>query len=475
MRGRAASERAGLQGCAGWVDSSAAVLIPIGHEGESLRRWPVVTLTIIALCCLAFVATSYGPQEDDELTWATFSEAADYYIEHPELAAHPLLEDWCWYYLDVEVEDAEPTPLQRERQAQLDALTERWLEALRAGPSGQYGWIPGESSISRIVTATFIHGDIFHLFFNMLFLYLSAPLIEDLWGRWFFAAFFFLASVTGSGLFILQENPLPIPLIGASDAIAGVMGAMLIRRPDARIRMLWWWNFAFPRFTVPAWTVLLAWGVEQLLTATGVFRGSAGVAHWTHVYGFAFGIVVAWSVRLLGLERILVRRSGGDAEHAVLRRVDAELAQGRHERAWSILKDYLVGHPSDRDAGLAYWDLAKRLGRCEQAAPILLRNIRAELDEERRADAVAHWADLRAHVPNTVLEVALMTRIAAVLAEGGADGEAEALVREAIGRVDASTPMMTLMKLTRVAAPFGGGLATQAESLARAHPAHQSG
>jgi hypothetical protein len=100
----------------------------------------------------------------------------------------------------------------------------------------------------------------------------------------------------------------------------------------------------------------------------------------------------------------------------------------------------------------------------------LLRTTRAALDQKRLADALAHWADLRAHVPNVVTEVELMTRIAAVLAEGGAEEEAEDLVREAIGRIDGTTLMTTLVKRARGAIPHGATLATQAESPALAHP-----
>jgi hypothetical protein len=194
------------------------------------------------------------------------------------------------------------------------------------------------------------------------------------------------------------------------------------------------------------------------------------VAHWAHVYGFGFGVLVAGAVRLLNLERILVRRSGGDAEHAVLRMVDDFLSRNRYQEAWTQLTHHLYRVPNDRDAGVAYWNLAKRLGRCDAAAPILLRILQTELDLGHDADGLAHWADLRVHAPAVVPEVDLMMRVTAALAKGGADGEAETLAREALARVNPTTPVATLVELYRITATLGTELAVKAQTLVRAHP-----
>ncbi len=459
----------------------SAMLIPIGHEGEGLRRWPVVTLTIIALCIAMFIANIYGPQDDDDLILHRFHEAADYYLEHPELEAHPLLRYFLGETDESEVgsgrspRDTDRTPLHRERQAHLDTLTNALIESVRVGQAGRFGWIPGETTLTRVVTHLFVHGDIFHLFFNMLFLYLSAPLIEDVWGRSFFAAFYVLSGFAAAGLFS-EHHPIPIPLIGASGAISAVMGAMLVRRPNARIRMLWWWNFSFQRFPAPAWTLLAASAVHDLVTAyrmDQIMPGGGSVAHWAHVYGFGFGMLVACVVRFLGLERILVRRPGVDADHGVLRKVDEALVGNRYEEGWTRLTQHLSRVPDDRDAGLVYWDLARRLGRCDLAAPVLLRIIRMELDLGHDAAGLAHWADLRAHAQGVVVDVDLILRVAAVLAEGGADGEAEDLVRDAASRVSSTTPVATLGRLTRVARLFSGHVEAQIAKLVRANPAYR--
>jgi membrane associated rhomboid family serine protease len=471
------------------------MFFPLGYDGEDLRRWPVVTFVIIALCWLAFVANSRAPDTDGELIDATFEDAASYYEAHPELVPHPLLRYALDESADTEAEAdadeeadadvadlpaAKPAPvdvvashasdpLQPERQRRLDALTAAWLDALRDSQSGRYGWIPGEVTPMRVVSHMFVHGDFFHLFFNMLFLYVSAPLVEDMWGRAFFGAFYFLAGVASSALFGVQY-PLPIPLIGASGAISGVMGALLVCRPRARVRVLAWWGFVLRRFTVPVWMVLCAWAVDEIVTARGIDPMVSGVANWAHVYGFAFGLVVAGMSRLLGIEARLAAHVRGDADHAVLRKVERALARNRHEDAWRRLARHLASAPGDRDAALVYWQLAKDLDRAGRAAPFLVRVIRDDLQRGDHRAALDCWTDLRTHAPDLVVDVDLSSRIAAALADDRVESDAEDLVRETLARIDSSTAVATLLELARAAEHLDAKLAARTRAVALAHP-----
>ena len=306
------------------------MFIPVGHDVDGLRRWPIVTFAIIAICVGRVRRQQRRPAGRIPRSPSSgFDAAAEYYLEHPELDAHPLLQRW----LDGAIEQQEPevrdelraqleddaekgTPLQDVRQAKLDELTAAWLASLREGPAGRYGLIPNEATAERAFTHMFVHGDVFHLVFNMLFLYLSGPLIEDVWGRPFFLLFYLAAGLVSAWLFVLQYPDLAIPLIGASGAVAGVLGAMLVRHPQTRIRMLWLWGFVVRRFSTPAWVVLPVWVGGELLWAyvmdyVAPGSGGGGVAHWVHVFGFVFGVLVAGGVSLLGLERVLAPRVGG--------------------------------------------------------------------------------------------------------------------------------------------------------------------
>ena len=464
------------------------MFIPVGHDVDGLRRWPVVTFAIIAICVVVFVANSAGPQGNPEVTVERFHAAAEYYLEHPELEAHPLLQRW----LDGAIEQQEPerrdelraqledesekdTPLQGVRQTKLDELTAAWLASLREGPAGRYGLIPNQAAADRAFTHMFVHGDVFHLLFNMLFLYLSGPLIEDVWGRPFFILFYLAAGLVSAWLFVLQYPALAIPLIGASGAVAGVLGAMLVRHPQARIRMLWLWGFVVRRFSTPAWVVLPVWVGGELLWAyvmdsVAPGSGGGGVAHWVHVFGFMFGVLVAGAVSLLGLERVLAPKSADGGDHAVLRAVEHALARDRREEAWTLLQGHVLRAPADHDAALAYWDLAKTLGRCRDAAPVLLRVIRTELMAGDSEDAIAHWSDLQAQVPTVAIEIDLAARLAAALGDIGHTPEAADLVRAAVERVDVATPAAALVELVRAARFADADVVTLVATRALAHP-----
>lgn len=465
------------------------MFIPVGHDVDGLRRWPIVTFAIIAICTVVFIATSAGPsQENAEVTAERFNDAAQYYLEHPELEAHPLLQRW----IDGAIEQQEPevrdelrarleddsekgTPLQDVRQAKLDELTASWIGSLREGPAGRYGLIPNEATAERAFTHMFIHGDGFHLIFNMLFLYLSGPLIEDVWGRPFFVLFYLAAGMISAWLFVLQYPDLAIPLIGASGAVAGVLGAMLVRHPQTRIRLLWLWGFVVRRFSTPAWVVLPVWVGGELLWAyvmdyIAPGTGGGGVAHWVHVFGFVFGVLVAGGVSLLGLERALTPKSPAEGDHAVLRAVERALARDRREEAWKLLQGHVPRALADHDAALTYWDLAKTLDRCREAAPVLLRVIRAEIMAGDDEGAIAHWTDLHAQVPTITMEVDLAARLATVLGGIGHSPEAADLVRAAVARVDVATPAAALVELVRAARFADAPVAAEVAARALAHP-----
>jgi hypothetical protein len=321
----------------------------------------------------------------------------------------------------------------------------------------------------------FVHGDVFHLVFNMLFLYLSGPLIEDVWGRPFFLVFYLAAGLVAAWLFVLQYPTLAIPLIGASGAVAGVLGAMLVRHPQTRIRILWLWGFVVRRFSMPAWVVLPIWVGGELLwawvmDAIAPESGGGGVAHWAHVFGFAFGAGIAGLVSLLGLERALTPQGRDDGDHAVLRAVERALARDRRDEAWTLLRTHVARAPGDRDAALTYWDLAQTLGRAREAAPVLLRVVRAELVAGDGAAALAHWTDLRQAVPDCVPEIELAARIAHALGTSGHTPEAGDLVRAATARIDVETPPSALVELVRAACYADAPVAETVTARALAHP-----
>jgi membrane associated rhomboid family serine protease len=159
-----------------------------------------------------------------------------------------------------------------------------------------FGLVPAYFSIVSVFTAMFVHGGFMHLAGNMLFLWIFGDNVEDRVGHGRFVAFYLLCGFAAAvAQTVLNRNSL-VPMVGASGAIAGVMGAYLVLYPHSRILML----FPFPVFVfeLPAVVFLVMWFVVQFLNGINQLPAfernalSGGVAFWAHVMGFASGVLL---------------------------------------------------------------------------------------------------------------------------------------------------------------------------------------
>lgn len=154
------------------------------------------------------------------------------------------------------------------------------------------------------VTSMFLHGGWMHLLGNMLFLFIFGDNMEDEMGHVGFTLFY-LAAGLGAGLIhYVSAQGSPVPTVGASGAIAGVMGGYLLLFPKAKVDILIILVIIFRIIPIPAWIMLGLWFAMQLLGGFGTAPDEGGVAYWAHVGGFAIG---------LGLTLPLWLRLGGPA------------------------------------------------------------------------------------------------------------------------------------------------------------------
>lgn len=156
---------------------------------------------------------------------------------------------------------------------------------LLADPSA--GWLV-------IFTSMFLHGGWFHLISNMWILFIFGANVEARLGRIRYLFFYLLC---GTAAALLQSHILPAsgrPMIGASGAIAGVLGAYLILFPRSRIASLVPLFFIFTIVEIPAFVFLLFWIVTQIYSGLFAMQGGggSGIAWWAHIGGFIFGIIV---------------------------------------------------------------------------------------------------------------------------------------------------------------------------------------
>jgi membrane associated rhomboid family serine protease len=160
----------------------------------------------------------------------------------------------------------------------------------------QWALVPARISFGEgyftFVTSMFMHGGFMHLAGNMLFLWIFGDNLEDELGHTKYLGFYLLCGVA-AGLAQFAAGPtLRIPMVGASGAIAGVMGGYLLLFPKAKIDILVILIIIFKVFPIPAWVMLGIWFAIQLFSSLGANADAGGVAYLAHAGGFIAGIVL---------------------------------------------------------------------------------------------------------------------------------------------------------------------------------------
>ncbi len=152
---------------------------------------------------------------------------------------------------------------------------------------------------TTLVSCIFLHGSVMHLAGNLWFLWIFGDNVEDRIGRFGFFAFYVCAGAAASLTHFTFQPDSPIPTIGASGAVAGIMGAYMVLYPNARVTALVPLFFILQIMTVRAPLFLGVWFIFQLLQGTFSMNSTeaAGVAWWAHAGGFVFGCAVAMILR----------------------------------------------------------------------------------------------------------------------------------------------------------------------------------
>jgi len=199
-----------------------------------------------------------------------------------------------------------------------DAALERFFD--------QWGAVPAKISVAlahgdyfsqamlTTISSQFLHGGWLHIVGNMLFLWIFGNNVEDRLGRVPFLAFYLLGGIAAALTQVWIDPASSAPLVGASGAIAAVLGVYVVLWPGARILSLVFLGFFYQLLEVPALIVLGYWFVLQLLSGAaslGAQTAESGVAFFAHIGGFVAGAVVGLIVRVTGLGRWMSARSPG--------------------------------------------------------------------------------------------------------------------------------------------------------------------
>jgi membrane associated rhomboid family serine protease len=150
---------------------------------------------------------------------------------------------------------------------------------------------PGRAP-EHILYSMFLHGGWMHLIGNMWFFWIFGDNVEDSMGHLRFVIFYLLCGAAAAAGQVLAEPASMIPMVGASGAIGGIMGAYVVLYPRVKVYNLVWFGFFVTTIALPAWAMLGFWFVLQLLGgASSLVGGGGGVAFFAHVGGFLFGAI----------------------------------------------------------------------------------------------------------------------------------------------------------------------------------------
>jgi len=167
-------------------------------------------------------------------------------------------------------------------------------------PGDLFGRVEVNPAIGRlpgwmtIFTSMFLHGGWMHLIGNMGYLWIFGDNIEASLGHVRYLVFYLVCGVAAAFAQIVVAPGSEVPMIGASGAISGVLGAYMVLHPRANIRIFLWFVLIITTLNLPAWVVLGVWFAGQLISSAGVDPGEPGVAYMAHIGGFVAGAVLVF-------------------------------------------------------------------------------------------------------------------------------------------------------------------------------------
>jgi len=354
------------------------MLIPIKHENMTARRWPVVTLSLIAINVVVFLFTMSAVDSEAPELGETKLHIVILAATHPELKMQPesqrLVDGYkqshpqAWAHIQSpyrDIIDAYDAKLKMTEdtsslQSEMDSLNAEYVKLAKTSIVEQYAFVPANPTAISYLTANFMHGGWLHLIGNMWFLWLAGFVLEDVWGRWLYSAFYLIAGAAALQ-FYAWSNPGSItPTLGASGAVAALMGAFLVRFPKMKIEMAWWlFIFKIYRFKAAAYWLLPMWLFVEIFYGS-LFGATSGVAHWAHVGGFLFGALASLAIQYSGIEQ----KTHKAVEEKISWTTDPEIEKandmmehGQLAEAITLLTGMVAAKPNSLDG----WNLLRQI------------------------------------------------------------------------------------------------------------------
>ena len=397
------------------------LLIPIGHDRQVTKQLPLITLSFIALNILVFIFTeTVGTQQNVRKSLA-LKALIEFVETHPKVNLSAAARDRLARVADLEIEEIQAYIDQEKltrllegkpQENQVLSLNDNGVLAaestrLSAGFVAayddfygyQFGFIPAyhKSSWLNYFSCMFLHGGFLHILGNMLFLFLAGIAMEDAWGRGFYTIFYLAAGLVATATHAFTAPDSKIYLVGASGAIAGLMGAFMVRYFKARIKFFYFIIFKAGTFKAPAYVMMPLWIAFELKDSfTTSTSDSGGVAIWAHIGGFFFGAVVGALVHFSGVGKWLapknIKRASSFGTGNAIHEAVSHLQEGEDEEAIRKLKQRLEAVPTDEKACLALAKVYGELGQRQAEIATYVRLIRVLMQKKMLNEALQAYS-----------------------------------------------------------------------------------
>lgn len=377
------------------------MLLPVGHDDLRGRRWPWVTIVIIALNCVVFLGTHWRMDDEDAQIAQVKIQTLILAAAHPEATLSQSQQRFVDAFKKDNAEDfarlsdgkdSEAAELEAgaaklssdEAQERANDLGQKLAQLESTSIMERYAYFPYKHTAVSFITSMFLHAGWLHLIGNMWFLWLAGTVLEDAWGRALYGGFYIISGIAATLIYSAASHNSFIGSIGASGAIAGVMGAFLIRFPKTKIKFFLYAFFLRFKFKAPAYAMLPLWLADQFV---GAFVPSGPVAYWAHIGGFIFGACAALCLKKTGVEAIVDQKieskvTSGDPR---LEKASTAIDEGRMDQAIADLNSLLSEKPDVLEAHqlllLAYSRQQNREKACGEAVALCKLNLKArEMD-----------------------------------------------------------------------------------------------
>ena len=410
-------------------------IFPIGHS-QQIFRIPYVSFGIIALCSLILIF-SWGSLKreatqaenlhdlEDSLKLSLFyayeeSQGRDTFETYFGDASNILelksdLKERIDRFWEQALQGEMFPPGSDEAESIEDYKLQR-QQLLSSGVAGHLGFTPKPFKPWTLLTCMFVHFGIAHLFFNMFFLYLAGPPIEDSYGRGAFLGLYLTGGIVGTLGFTLFHPHSTVPLVGASGAVSALFGMVLVR--FYKIKVKFWYYYFLVRlhsgtFELPAWfVVIFFWFVPQLIWFWVGQYLEQPVAYEAHIFGFLFGVAAAatltatgWDQKLLPAElreeAEFIDRAIKPVPVADMDHTEAMIEAGREAEAVQDLRSVLHDRPGHLPSRILLASTLLKTGKAQEALPeveavleALLRGGNAEKADSFLAESMKHMSGL---------------------------------------------------------------------------------